>query len=165
VRIDVLALLALVYHKQEKELKALETLDTALALAEPGGWIRNFIDLGAPMRALLERLSQVDPSQEFVRKVLQAGQAGDAGGSPSGAKAGGRIRMSGQSSGPVLTQREIELLALLDEGLSNKEMAAKLYIATETVKTHLHNIYRKLDAGSRLGALKKARMLGLVRRD
>ncbi|HID28515.1 MAG TPA: response regulator transcription factor [Desulfobacterales bacterium] len=47
---------------------------------------------------------------------------------------------------PFLTQREKEILTLLADGLSNKEIAARLYIATETVKTHLQNIYRKLNA-------------------
>jgi ATP/maltotriose-dependent transcriptional regulator MalT len=62
VRIDVLTLLALVCQAQCEETAALEDLRAALDLAEPGGWVRNFLDLGAPKRALLERLNEVHPA-------------------------------------------------------------------------------------------------------
>jgi LuxR family maltose regulon positive regulatory protein len=62
----------------------------------------------------------------------------------------------------ILTRRETELLPLLAEGLSDKEIAAKLHIATQPVKTHLQNIYRKLNAKGRTGAVKKARYLELI---
>ena len=65
----------------------------------------------------------------------------------------------------MLTQRETELIPLLSEGLSNKQIAAKLYIAPETVKTHLQNIYRKLNARGRIATVKAARTLGLIPRD
>jgi ATP/maltotriose-dependent transcriptional regulator MalT len=58
-----------------------------------------------------------------------------------------------------------EILFLVAEGLSNKEIAARLPIATETVKTHLQNIYRKLKTKGRIGAVKEARVLGLIPRD
>jgi LuxR family maltose regulon positive regulatory protein len=56
----------------------------------------------------------------------------------------------------------MEILTLLADGLSNKEIAARLFIATETVKTHLQNIYRKLDAKGRMAALNAARGLGII---
>ncbi|UCG08441.1 MAG: response regulator transcription factor, partial [Desulfobacterales bacterium] len=67
---------------------------------------------------------------------------------------------------PTLSNREIDILHLLAEGLSNKEIASRLFIAPETVKTHLQNIYRKLDAkGGRVAALQAARTLGLIALD
>jgi len=157
VRIDVLALLALVCHKSGDEEIALEKLRAALALAEPGGWIRNFVDLGAPMRGLLERLNQADPGHKYAQLVLEAFRA-EVRGRPSAGP-------SGQSPDPVLTQREIELLPFLAEGLSNNQIAEKLFISPVTVKTHLQNIYRKLDAGGRIQAISKARELGLIKDD
>jgi len=65
----------------------------------------------------------------------------------------------------VLTPREQELLSLVAEGLSNKEIASKLYIAVETVKSHLQRIYRKLDADGRIAAVKRAEELGISIRD
>jgi two-component system, NarL family, nitrate/nitrite response regulator NarL len=63
---------------------------------------------------------------------------------------------------PTLTKRELEVLALLSSGLTNKEMARTLNLSPETVKDHLENLYRKLDAQDRLGALGKARELGMI---
>ena len=63
---------------------------------------------------------------------------------------------------PILTPRETEILIILAEGLSDKEIATELHIATETVKTHLQNIYRKLDAKGRIGAVKAARRLSII---
>ena len=142
VLIDVLALDALVCRKLGKQKIALERLQEALALAEPGGWIRNFVDLGITMRNLLERLNQVYPGQKFTQQILDACRAED------------KVN--------VLTKREIEILALLEEGCNNKEIAARLFIAQETVKTHLQNVYSKLDVSGRLKAIKKARSLGCI---
>ena len=142
VLIDVLALDALVCRKLGKQKIALERLQEALALAEPGGWIRNFVDLGITMRDLLERLNQVYPGQKFTQQILDACRAED------------KVN--------VLTKREIEILALLVDGCNNKEIAARLFIAQETVKTHLQNIYSKLDVRGRLKVIKKARSLGFI---
>jgi len=154
VRIEILALLALVCHKQSDEAAALEHLQSALDLAEPGGWVRNFVDLGAPMRDLLERLNQADPGHTYAQQVLEACMAEARGRPLSGT--------SGQAPGPMLTPREIEILPLLAEGLSNNQIAEKLFIAPVTVKTHLQNIYRKLNARGRIEALKKAREMGFI---
>ena len=144
-------------HKgMEKKLK------NALALAEPGGWLRNFVDLGAPMINLLERLNQVQPGHPYTQQVLAAFKAEARRGSASDPDAKKRSRLSGQAPVQILTPRQTDLLLLLAEGLSNKEIAANLHIAPETVKTHLQNIYRKLDAKGRIGALKAARGLGLI---
>jgi two-component system, NarL family, nitrate/nitrite response regulator NarL len=63
---------------------------------------------------------------------------------------------------PALTKRELEVLALLASGLTNKEMARTINLSPETVKDHLENLYRKLDAQDRMGALGKARELGMI---
>ena len=63
---------------------------------------------------------------------------------------------------PTLTKRELEVLALLASGLTNKEIARSIGLSPETVKDHLENLYRKLDAQDRMGALGKARELGMA---
>jgi two-component system, NarL family, nitrate/nitrite response regulator NarL len=63
---------------------------------------------------------------------------------------------------PALTKRELEVLALLASGLTNKEMARTIGLSPETVKDHLENLYRKLDAQDRMEALGKARNLGMA---
>ena len=112
------------------------------------------MDLGDPMRDLLERLNQAHPSHTYAQLVLDACRA-EAPSSPSS-------RPSGQAPGSMLTQREMEILPLVAEGLSNRKIAARLYISTETVKTHLQNIYGKLNVRGRMGAVKEARALGLI---
>ena len=72
-----------------------------------------------------------------------------------------KSRISAQPPPNVLTGREIEILPLLAEGLSNKEIAARLYIAPVTVKTHLQNIYKKLNVNNRIEALKKVREMSI----
>lgn len=110
-----------------------------------------------PRTRLLERLNQTQPGHSFIKQVLDAGRAE----APSGPSS----PPSGQAPGAMLTQRETELLPLLAEGLSDKEIAAKLHISPETVKSHLQNIYRKLNARGRIGAVKAARSLGLIKED
>jgi two-component system, NarL family, nitrate/nitrite response regulator NarL len=63
---------------------------------------------------------------------------------------------------PALTKRELEVLALLASGLTNKEIARNISLSPETVKDHLENLYRKLDAQDRMGALGRARELGMA---
>jgi LuxR family maltose regulon positive regulatory protein len=165
VRIDVLALLALVCHKLGEETAALEKLQAALDLAEPGGWIRNFVDLGTPMADLLERLNQTQPVHTYTQQVLKACRVEALGNPPTDRDAEKTLRISGQAAVPILSNRETEILHLLAEGLSNKEIASRIHVATETVKTHLQNIYGKLHTRGRIGALKKARALGVIATD
>jgi LuxR family maltose regulon positive regulatory protein len=166
VRIDVLALMALVCHQLGEEDAALKHLQSALDLAQPGGWIRNFVDLGAPMKKLLERLNQADPGHGYTQQVLDACRA-DASGKPASDWVAEKTSSpAGQAAAPILSNREIDILHLLAKDLSNKEIASRLFIAPETVKTHLQNIYRKLDAkGGRVAALQAARTLGLIALD
>ncbi len=164
VRIDVLALLALTCHKLGEETAALEHLQAALALAEPGGWIRNFLDLGAPMAGLLKRVVQVQPEHKYAQQILEAFRAELRSRSSSEPDVKKSSRLSGRAPVPILTARETEILSLLAEGISNKEIATRLYIATETVKKHLQNVYGKLNARDRVGALNAARTSRFGRR-
>jgi LuxR family maltose regulon positive regulatory protein len=165
VRIDVLGLLALVCHKMGAREAALEALQDALMLAEPGGWVRNFVDLGAPMTELLERLNQVSPGHSYAQWVLEACRAEartDSGADSDGKKTS---RQPEETNGAILSRREIEILPLLGEGMSNKEIAARLHVSPVTIKTHLQNIYRKLNVRNRVEALKKSRETDLVIQD
>jgi LuxR family maltose regulon positive regulatory protein len=162
VRIDVLAMLALVFWKQGEHTAALEKLQAALDLAAPGGWIRNFVDLGAPMTDMLERLNRIQPGNPFAEKVLAACKAEADDQRSANRVAAVPSDVTDDLSG-ILTHRELELLPLLAEGLSNKEIASKLFISAVTVKAHLRNIYRKLDARGRIEALRKASALGIIR--
>lgn len=161
VRIEVLALLAMLHHKRGEDTAAMEHLQAALNLAEPGGWIRTFVDLGPPMGALLKSLTKPPPGPPYVQRVLKACLAQH----PPLPLSAPNERNKPQAfvQGPVdfLTRRETEILPLLAEGMSNKKIATALYVSEETVKTHMKNIFRKLGANSRIEALNKAREMGI----
>lgn len=151
-QIEVLAMQALLYQAQDN-LRAAETaLVQALRLAQPGGFIRLFVDLGPKMAVLLKRLAAQGIATAYVRQILDAFP-----------KSGGGVRPSAPS--PLiesLTDREIDVLRQLAQRLSNKEIADILYIAPETVKRHTINIYQKLDVENRRQAVNKAIELGLL---
>ena len=184
VRIDILAILALVCHKMGKQKVALEKLHDALTLAESGGWIRNFVDLGVPMTKLLERLNHVSPGHKFAQQVLEACRAEarsdlllDSNGKEARGLAGQVLgqEVSTSETAPApgvapqplkepLTNRELDIVELLARRLQNKEIAEKLSISPATVKTHLQNIYQKLSVKSRRQAVENAEALGILSR-
>jgi LuxR family maltose regulon positive regulatory protein len=156
----VLALHALLHERQGERQTALDLLGHAVALAEPGGFIRLFVDLGAPMASLLERLHRQGMAVQYITNILTTFETDD----DTLAGAGGRTTDAASLSALVepLTPRELDVLALLGQRLTNKEIAAKLVISPETVKTHTLNIYRKLDVRNRRQAVARARDLGLL---
>jgi LuxR family maltose regulon positive regulatory protein len=162
VRIEILALLALVCHKLKDETAALQNLQTALDLAEPGGWSRIFVDLGMPMIDVLKILVQHQPGQAYAQQTLEACQAECRRKAPLEPDTTSKPRIYERLPHHLLTRREIEILPLLAEGLSNKEIAARLHVAPLTVKTHLQNIYKKLNAKNRIETLKISREVGII---
>lgn len=162
VRIEILALLAALHHKRKDDLTATRHLRAALGLAEPNGWIRSFVDLGPSLATLLARFTDRHPENAFARLVLDAYLSQDPEFSASPVQRGGTaLQTFVQGPEHFLTRRETEILPLLAEGMSNRQLAQTLCVSEETVKTHLKNIFRKLRAGSRIEALNKARELGI----
>jgi LuxR family maltose regulon positive regulatory protein len=170
--IQAKVLLSMVHDGLERLDDALATLKEALSLAEPGGWIRPFVEIGQPMKELLDIVVEQEGPSEYVNRLLAQFEKYQR---PSKAGAAGRGRPASRptaavSSDPVLyeeldeplTERELEVLSLLAEGLRNKEIAEKLFVSTDTVKKHLYNLYRKLDVHSRVQVIQKARDLGII---
>ncbi len=156
-RIEILSLLALASQAGKEKTQALSWLEKAFKLAEPLGFLRIFVDEGPPMaRLLFEAISQ-DIFIEYTHRLLAAFPIVE----PD------RINASkSQSSQAVLieplTDREIEVLQLIAEGLTNIEIAARLYLSLNTVKSHTRNIYGKLGVKNRTQAVAKAKGLGLL---
>jgi LuxR family maltose regulon positive regulatory protein len=141
--------------------KAVELLAEALAMAEPGGFVRTFIDEGAPMAQLLTETAARGIKPGYTARLLAA----------LAAEAPGR---DGPSPDPAplppgvlpliepLTPREQEVLQLIAAGYSNPEIAEELVIALTTVKTHVKNIYGKLQVTNRVQAVARAQELNLL---
>ncbi|TAJ99556.1 MAG: LuxR family transcriptional regulator [Chloroflexota bacterium] len=152
-----LVLLAVAFDAHRERDKAAELLDEALTLAEPGGFIRIFVDEGAPMARLLYEACSRWVHPGYVRQVLAAfpvpGTDEDA--SPT-------TPASGTHLAEPLSARELEVLPLIAEGLTNQEIAVRLYLSLHTVKAHARNIYAKLGVSSRTQAVATGRDLGLL---
>jgi LuxR family maltose regulon positive regulatory protein len=148
--IEVLALQALLFQAKGKTDQALKTLDRALSLAKPEGYIRSFLDEGDQMTRLLHLAKSQGLEKEYVAELLSAAY-----------EIAGAIHSTTQAMSAHLSRREVEVLKLIESGCSNKEIAAKLYISIATVKRHISNIYGKLGAQSRTQAIAAGKELGL----
>jgi LuxR family maltose regulon positive regulatory protein len=166
--IEMKILQALAYQMRRQEQEALNALAQALRLAEPEGYIRSFVDEGVPMELLLSHLREQErkrkqESTPFLDTVLAAFAT-----SPHN----GKTRLAGESGHPLrygpmstflepLSERELEVLRLMEQGASNQEIAEGLVLALSTVKSHVRNILSKLGVSNRTQAVKQARTFGL----
>jgi len=164
ILIPVLALQANLLDRQADESASLEKMAEAMSLAEPGGGIRFFLDQGMPMADLLNRLIKKKVAVDFVGKVLTAFEDEETEVVPDVSKSNPAAKPSVRSQPLVepLTNRELDILDLLAQRLQNKEIADKLFISTETVKSHLNNIYQKLNVSNRRDAVDRAKSLGIL---
>ena len=132
--------------------QALDTLSRALALAQPEGYVRMFVDEGAPMARLLYEAASRGITPEYAGRLLAAFPDVDA----------VQPKPSPTEMVEPLSARELEVLGLIAEGHSNQEIAAKLYLSLNTVKVHSSNIYGKLGVNSRTQAVAKAKTLDIL---
>lgn len=162
IRIDVLILLAVLHHIRKQDAAAMEFLETAMLMAEPGGWFRSFIDAGPPMATMLEKFLRNDPDHQFAGQILEMYYKETRNKANIGLKNKRKPGKFQHTPIDFLTSRETELLPFLAEGLSNKEIAGVLSISDGTVKTHLRNMFHKLDVTNRIEAVNKARRMGIL---
>jgi len=158
--IEIRALQALAYDLAGEKESAITALEQAILLAEPEGFIRIFVDEGPPMARLLYVALEKGIAPEYVRKLLDAFPA---------AEPEREIVHLPSASDTVwiepLSDRELEVLQLIAEGLSRQEIASRLVLSLNTVKTHTRNIYSKLGVNNQMQAVGKARGLGLLDKD
>jgi LuxR family maltose regulon positive regulatory protein len=155
--IEVLVLQALTKNAKNDTLLAKNYLERAITLAEPGGFIRIFVDAGPPMAGLLYKALSGGIAPDFVQRLLAAFPITE----PKQIKP---LKSQTPESEWVepLSERELEILQLIGDGLTNQEIASRLYLSLNTVKAHTRNIYSKLDVSSRTQAVARARGLGIL---
>lgn len=144
--IEALILKALALDGLGRSAEAKATLDRALSLAKPEGYVRTFVDEGDPMARLLRQITG-GMHVDYASKIL-------------GFMTVGRITTPGLIE--ALSERELEVLKLIAAGKSNKEIGSTLFLAIGTVKKHTNNIFSKLGVESRTQAVARARELGIV---
>ncbi|MBN1459913.1 MAG: hypothetical protein JXA57_10260 [Armatimonadetes bacterium] len=157
--VEIMALRALAARRLDRT-DTLEIAERALLLARSGGYVRPFVDLGGEMEHLLYELRRRTPGcmPQYLDMVL-AGFS-----SPGRSSRSSHLEETSLEQAVLepLTSRETEVLRLLEQGLSNRQLAARLFLSEGTVKTHTHRLYRKLGVGSRTAALARARELHLL---
>jgi LuxR family maltose regulon positive regulatory protein len=146
----------------------LALLEQTLRQAEPKGLIRTFVDRGPKLQKMLQRLLQQHPDDHYVAKLLAAFQAVPATRDRNGQTDAAAIenaspgRQLSGGDGEMLSNRELDVLLLLRQRFSNKEIASRLFIAPETVRKHAASIYRKLGVHGRRQAVQAAIRHGLI---
>ena len=153
--IEVLALKALALHQKGELDQALQTLGKALSQAEPEGYLRTFVDEGEAMARLLYQAAAHGIFPAYVGRMLAVLAEENQSLKPS-------RRPSSEALIEPLSERELEVLCLIAEGLSNREIAQRLYISLSTVKGHTSNVFGKLGVKNRTQAIARARSLGLL---
>ena len=140
-------LITLAYHRLGQEEESQAALSQALALAAPGGSKLPFLEAGAAIQELLAAMPEDEPHHLYAQSLIKTLEHVDP---PP------RRPEVPQGLAEPLTNRELDILALVSERLQNKQIAARLFVSAETVKTHLKNIYRKLGVSSRREAREAA---------
>jgi LuxR family maltose regulon positive regulatory protein len=158
----VMVLQAVALHAHGEKDQAVQLLGDTLALTEPGGFIRIFVDEGFPMAQLLSEAAARGIMPDYVAKLLAAFEV-LAGRQASPGKGKDKSYLSpAQPLIAPLSQRELEVLQLIAQGLSNREIGERLFLALSTVKGHSRIIYDKLQVQRRTEAVARARELGLL---
>jgi LuxR family transcriptional regulator, maltose regulon positive regulatory protein len=163
--LEILVTQALVYQGQGNTAGAFTSLERALKLAEPEGYLRIFLDEGAGMVQLLGEAARRRILPEYVGRLLktyEAGQLVRAGDSPLPRMTALQPLVELSPLVEALSQRELEVLRLFRTELSGPEIARELMVALSTVRTHTKSIYSKLNVNSRQAAVKRAAELKLI---
>jgi LuxR family maltose regulon positive regulatory protein len=155
--IEVYALQALAWQALGETLRALEALEQALAAGEPEGYVRPLLDQGEGMRSLLAAWrarasgrSGAGPLRAYVDRLLGAETASTA------------SALQTPALLDPLSARELEVLRLLNTVLTQPEIAERLYVSINTIRTHVKHIYEKLGVHGRTAAVERAQELGLL---
>jgi len=161
-RCELLILIALAQALGKNSSAAYAALAEALEIAVVEGYFRIFVDEGAELQVLLSRWLEAntrsklltDPAALCAVAILSKMERADLGASE------GVTRSAMFTS---LSKRELQLLNLINDGLSNAEIAARCFLVEGTVKWHLHNLYGKLGVNSRTAALREAKYGGVLK--
>jgi LuxR family maltose regulon positive regulatory protein len=154
--IEILVVQALAFQAQGNVSQALASMERALTLAEPEGYVRIFVDEGEPMRSLIEKLprGQDKTFPGYVDKLLAAFAQPTAIPQPKTNELQSIII-------EPLSERELEVLRLLGTELSGPEIARELIVSLNTLRTHTKNIFNKLGVNNRRAAVRRAEELDM----
>ena len=169
--IEIHLLKALAFNKSGHRDQAMISLEQGLNLAEPEGYTRPFVDMGEPLRLLIVDFGVWIGQQQrgaigacvcaYAEKLLSV-LGGDSSSYDTSFSEIQNPESKIENLLEPLSEREIDVLRLLDSSLSTSEIADALFISVHTVRSHLKNIYSKLDVHSRYEAVAKAKVIGML---
>jgi LuxR family maltose regulon positive regulatory protein len=154
-QLKVMILQALALQARGDRARAVQVLFDALALAESGGFVRSFVDEGIPMAQLLSAAAAHGRMPDYIGKLLAVFEAENQKSEDTSSQPPARPLIE------PLSRRELEVLRLIAEGLSNQEIGERLFLALDTVKGHNRKIFGKHQVQRRTEAVARARELGL----
>jgi len=146
ILVEVYAVMAVILQNLDRPDQALSALERSLNLAEPEGFVRIFVDEGEPMRHLLRQYVSTVTGRIYAHKLLSAFE----------------VQPDPPHLIEPLSERELQVLQLLTTHLNVPEIASEIHLAATTVRTHIRNIYRKLDVHGRMEAIQRAEEIGLL---
>jgi LuxR family maltose regulon positive regulatory protein len=155
--IEIIMLQALAYQAGGDMERAMSTFERCLHLAEPGGFVRIFIDEGSPMVRLVQETFKRGIAPEYVHRLLVAFSTDEQTQAETTTSQVDQSKLI-----EPLSERELEVLQRIAEGLTNREIGDKLYLSLNTVKVHTRNIYGKLGVNNRTQAAARAKDLGIL---
>jgi LuxR family maltose regulon positive regulatory protein len=155
-RLKALVLQAAAHRVLGDRETALQLLADALALAEPAGFVRLFVDEGPPLAQVLAAAAARWIMPDYAARLLAAFGAEEQRTEDT------PQQRAAQPLLEPLSERELEVLQLIAQGLSNQEIGARLFLALDTVKGHNRRIFDKLEVQRRTEAVARARELGLL---
>jgi LuxR family maltose regulon positive regulatory protein len=162
-QIQILAHLALAYQSQNRVEEALDSLAQAISIAQPGGFIRTFVDMGLQFSGMLRQLANQGVAVHYIKQILAAFPESEL---MQVSRYDDPAQFVFESSKAILveplTRRESEILLHMSVRRTNKEIADNLTISILTVKKHSGNIYQKLGVNRRSEAVEKAKLFGIL---
>lgn len=161
--LTLMTYLAVALQAQGEEEKAIQVIGRCLAIAQPEGYQRIFLGRGAPMQKLLRSAMKCGLATEYIQELLPAFHLPGAQPmpeSPAARPAPAKTAVSTMLE--PLSEREIQVLRLLDSPLTSVDIGRELYISTNTVRTHIKNIYAKLGVNRRTEAVRLAKEIELI---
>jgi LuxR family maltose regulon positive regulatory protein len=156
-RLKVMVLQAVALHAHGEKEQAVQLLGDTLAMAEPGGFIRTFVDEGTQMARLLYEAQSRGIAPDYIRRLLAAFPVAE-----SEQTTSSQMRYPESELVEPLSKRELEVLRLLTTELSGPEIAQELMVELSTFRYHTKNIYTKLNENSRRAAVRRAEELNLI---
>lgn len=159
--IELLVLQCIAYKKAGKKKVAINKLKSALELASKGMWTQPFVESESLISSFLTALKTKKIQEDFItviqeeikkEKVLNLRLK----------KMEQKSINSDQVPSTLLSKREYEVLELISKGLSNKEISSHIFVSESTIKSHIYNIFKKLDVKSRIELINKAQETGIL---